>query len=61
MPTIGNACEFVDSSSKMYLQTNLNGDTLTIAGVHLSQENAAILAWLLNSDQDLQVKIKVNS
>ena len=60
MATIPEICEFVCDPAKTYLQTNANGDTITIAGVHLSQENAATLAWLMNQDSDLRIEIKIN-
>lgn len=60
MATIPETCEFVCNSDKAYMQTNLNGDTITIAGVHLSQDNAATLAWLMNQDSNLKIEIKIN-
>lgn len=58
MPKISDVCEFVVQPSQTYLQTNINGDTLTIAGVHFTQEQAASLGWLLNGTEDLKIKVK---
>ena len=56
--TISGKCEFDAESVKIFLQTNINGDTITIAGVHLDSDSAASLAWLLNEEESLHVEIK---
>ena len=56
--TISGKCEFETETAKVFFQTNLNGDTITIAGVYLDNNNAASLAWLLNKEDTLKIKIK---
>ena len=56
--TISGECEFEAETSKIYLQTNLNGDTITIAGIHLNADNAASLAWLLQDVDNVLIEIK---
>jgi len=57
--SITGKCEFEADTDKVYLQTNLNGDTITIAGVHLTADTAASLSWLLNQEPDITLKIEI--
>jgi len=58
MEQISGKCEFEANTDKVFLQTNLNGDTITIAGVHLDANNAASLAWLLQAEENIKIEIK---
>ena len=58
MEQISGKCEFEVNTDKVFLQTNLNGDTITIAGVHLDANNAASLAWLLQAEENIKIEIK---
>ena len=58
MEQISGKCEFEANADKVFLQTNLNGDTITIAGVHLDANNAASLAWLLQAEENIKIEIK---
>jgi len=61
MPEIGETCEFTAEPSCVHLHTNNDNDTVTICGINLGQENAAILSWLANGESTLKVEIKVDS
>lgn len=59
MPTIPDKCEFEIGSDQIRLNTQTNGDTIFIKGIHLGKEPAAALAYLINNTQNhLKVKIK---
>jgi len=57
---VPDECEFtVEKADQAQLQTRTNGDTLIFSGLELGQEKAAILAWLVNSPNKLEVKVEV--
>jgi hypothetical protein len=58
MAEISEVCGFEVDTEKVFLQTNQNGDTITIAGIHLDANDAASLGWLLNGKETIKVKIK---
>ena len=51
-------CTFEVRADKVGLKTKTNGDAITIDGLNLSQDNAASLAWIVNSGQNDQ-KLKI--
>ena len=56
--TIPDKCEFETSADQLRLTTQTNGDTIYIKGVHLGDENAAALAYLINKTSNhLKVEI----
>jgi hypothetical protein len=57
MPEIDDKFEITVDAGGVNLQTNVNGDVITIRG-HLTQEQAAILSWLINGASSLKIKIK---
>jgi len=57
--TIPDKCTFEVGTDQIRLSTQTNGDTIYIKGVHLGEENAAALAYLINMSQNhLKVVIK---
>lgn len=50
--------EFVVSCKKVEFRTGVNGDTLVLAGIHLTPDQAAALAYILNVPGNLHVEIK---
>lgn len=61
MATIPEVCEIISNSTAVYLQTHLSGDTVTITGVNLDENNAAALAWLINQTDELKIEITKNT
>ncbi len=53
---------FHTKADQVKLTTTTNGDTIVIKGFHLSQSQAASMAWLINADAggelEFQVKVK---
>ena len=57
---IPDQCEFtITKQDQAQLQTRTNGDTVIFGGIKLSQEQATILAWLVNSPKQLSVKVEL--
>lgn len=60
MPEIPDKCEFDVEATGVDLNTTTNGDTIEIE-VNLSREAAAALAFLVNTDNLLTVKIELKT
>jgi hypothetical protein len=60
MPEIEEECIFDVAPGNIILQTQTNGDRLTISGCQFTKEMAATLAWLVNNPSIdlLEVHIK---
>ncbi len=59
MPTIPEKCEFEIGIDQIRLQTQTNGDTIFIKGIHLGDQSSAALAYLINHpDGKMKVVIK---
>lgn len=58
---VNETCEFETKADQIRFRTQTNGDRIHIEGVHLTQEQATSLAWLVNADDNaiLKVEIKV--
>ena len=61
MPEIPDKCEFVIGRDQAKLETQTNGDVLTVRGINLSPEQAGTLAYLLNIDTNLHIEIKAET
>ena len=61
MPEIPDTCEFEVKHDQIELKTATNGDVIKIRKVNLTQDQAAALAYLINHDNHLKVKIKVKT
>ena len=59
MPTIPDKCEFDVAADQIEFRTKTNGDYIHIEGMKLGQGAAAILAWLVNTDNHLTIEIKL--
>lgn len=59
MPEIEEECTFNIAPGNVKMQTQVNGDQLTISGLHFTKEDAASLAWLLNDSDVKLLKIKI--
>ena len=56
---IPDECEFiVEKQDQAQLKTQTNGDTLIFRD-SFSQEQATILAWMVNSRKKLQIKVEM--
>ena len=62
MTEIPDVAEFIICCDDLIqFNTKTNGDTIRIAGVHLTAGNAAALAYLINAGVELKVEIKQNT
>jgi len=62
MAEIPDTAEFViTTEDSVQFNTRTNGDVIRISGVHLSADNAAALAYLINAGVALKVEIKQNT
>jgi len=52
--------EITSEPNVIHLQTNSATDTISIAGVNLTQSQAATLAYLINGEDTLKIEIKVD-
>ena len=59
MPEIPETCEFTAGADAVRLTTKTNGDVIHIKNVHLGEDAAAALAYLINkTDNHLKIEIK---
>jgi len=59
MPEIPESCEFTAGADQVRLTTQTNGDVILIKGIHLGEEAAAALAYLINKTSNhLKIEIK---
>lgn len=59
MAEIPDTCEFQAGADQVRLTTQTNGDTIFIKGVHLGEDAAAALAYLINKTSNhLSIEIK---
>ena len=59
MAEIEEKVKFLTSADQVKLTTTTNGDMLTIKGFHFNQEQAATMAWLINTDDGGQLEFRV--
>lgn len=59
MPEIEDEVTFEVGIDGTKLTTQTNGDILILNGFSLSREQAASLAWLVNSNQKIQFTVKL--
>lgn len=59
MPEIPEICEFEVAADQFLLTTKTNGEHIEISGLSLSQDAVASLSWLINSNQQLKIEIKL--
>ena len=58
MPEIEDELKFSVGADKVRFVTRTNGDELLIRGIDLTQQQAATLAYLVNSDKDVEFKVR---
>ena len=59
MPDIPETCEFDAGADQIRLTTETNGDRILIKGIHLGEDAAAVLAYLINKTSNhLKIEIK---
>ena len=58
MPEIPTTCEFQISTDEIILSTKTNGDKIICRRMHLGEAAAAALAYMINTDGDLTVRIR---
>ena len=59
MPQISDVCEFEVAADQIDFHTVTNSDSIEIKDIHMSQDAAASLAWLINTDNHLMIEIKI--
>jgi hypothetical protein len=59
MPQIPETCEFEVQADQIEFRTITNGEHIIIKDIQMSQNAAATLAWLINTDNHLTVEIKL--
>jgi len=59
MPEINETCEFETKADQIQFHTQTNGDKIRIDGIHLTQEQATSLAWLVNADDNAILKVEI--
>ena len=61
MPEIEDKVIFILETDKLKLITSTDGSRLIISDIDLTRERAASLVYLISSQQDLQIEIKLDS
>jgi len=56
---MANKCEFNVRADKVKFVTQTNGDSIYIKGLHMSQQEATDLAWLVNLPPRTLLNIKI--
>lgn len=59
MPEIPDSCEFDIAADQIEFKTKTNSDYIEFKNVEMSQDAAATLAWLINTDNHLTVEISI--
>lgn len=59
MPDIDEEVVFETKTDQVEFKTKTNGDSLHIIGLHLTKEQAASLAWLVNQDEGVILEIEI--
>ena len=59
MPEIEDEAIFHIEIDGAKLTTKTNGDILMFNDFHLSREQAATIAWLVNSNQKIEIQMKL--
>ncbi len=59
MAEVSEICEFETTTDQIEFRTRTNGDEIRIRGIHLTQEQATSLAWLINADENAVLKIEI--
>lgn len=59
MPEIPDVCEFEVAADQITFQTITNGENIEIKNINMTQNAAASLAWLINTDNHLTIEIKI--
>jgi len=58
MPNIDKVCKFTISPAHVVFHARNNGSELGVSSITITQSDAATLAWLLNGNDDLEIRIK---
>jgi hypothetical protein len=58
MAEIKDVCEFVAKQDSITFTTKTNGDSVYCKGLHISAEDGAALAYMIQNGNDLRVEIK---
>ena len=61
MPEISEVCEFVTSVDQVQFETSTNGGKISIVKICLNRDQATSLSWLVNSNKDLEIRIKIKT
>ena len=59
MAEITEICAFVTKADTVVLETTTGKATITVSGINLNQNDAASLAWLINSDATTDLKFRI--
>ena len=60
MAEVNDNVEFTVGEDGIQFNTKTNGDTIRMTGIHLSDEAAGGLAYLINKGVTLKIEIKEN-
>lgn len=59
MATVAETVTFYTKADQIHFNTRTNGDELHLIGLDLNQEQATSMAWLVNSDDNHELEIKI--
>ena len=59
MAEVNEICVFETKTDQVQFNTQTNGDTIRIKGLHLTQDQATSLAWLVNADNAAILKFRI--
>lgn len=59
MAQVAETVTFITKADQLHFHTRTNGDELHILNMKLDQSQATSLAWLINSDEEHELEIKI--
>jgi len=59
MAEIEEEVVFFTKADQIKFNTQTNGDKIIMSGFHLTKEQAATMAWLVNTSDNSELKIKI--
>ncbi len=59
MAQVAETVTFITKEDQIHFSTRTNGDELHILNLKLSRDQATSIAWLVNSDEQHELEIKI--
>lgn len=59
MAQVSETVTFITKADQLHFNTRTNGDELHILNLTLDQGQATSIAWLVNSDEEHELEIKI--